>query len=36
MRFNRGFKIGEWMAFVVLTLLVAGFVHSCSRHGVGG
>lgn len=35
MNFGRGTKIGEWIAFAVVALVVAALVYSCSRHGFG-
>jgi hypothetical protein len=34
MKFGRGVRVGEWVAFVVLALFVGGFIYSCSRHGL--
>jgi len=33
MRFSTGTKIGDWIAFLALATLAAGFVYSCHRHG---
>jgi hypothetical protein len=35
MDFKRGMKIGEWIAFAVLALLVGALVYDCSRDGFG-
>jgi hypothetical protein len=35
MNFRRGVKIGEWIAFAFLALLVGMLVYDCSRHGLG-
>ena len=35
MNFQRGFKLGEWIAFAALAAIVGALVYSCHKHGFG-